>query len=886
MTWQPFCKTTRRMPLPRVVDRLLGSSRYGERWGRHWLDVARFADSNGLDENLSYANAFHYRDYVIRAFNSDKPFDRFVQEQIAGDLLPASVAGPGLDRFIATGFLAVGAKMLAEDDPVKMQMDIIDEQLNVLCQAFMGLTMGCARCHDHKFDPIPTKDYYSLAGIFKSTKTMENHNVVAVWYERPIVDATTEQTIREIDQQIAKIDEQTKQLREHVRHRARLSTRDQVGEYLLAGNELDRFDALLSTAQMKTESPFSVDQGYAIIEAEAFHRGNIEIATEGYGEGIGVILSRGAGFVEYDLDVTTAGRYQFEVRHAAADSRPLTLIVNGKQVDDRIAEQVTGTWYPDSQNWFRTATLELTAGHNTIRLESAGVYPHVDKFAIILDATDWPFATSRPPSIVDVAQIRKLQISMVRQWQTFLHNVAASKHPTQTVFKFWTEICDLDAKGIADRFSQADVDLPESFRIAWRSSNVRTKEDVAKLITDLVRQIDAGEITPEDPLARQFNHAKVPLAGPQNAQPFRTASEASELQQLELAKAKLGQSRPTPPVAMGVTEGQPTDLPIHIRGSHIALGETAPRRFPRILDNRQTNISMDGSGRWELARWMTRQDHPLTSRVIANRLWHWHFGVGLVPSVDNFGKLGDPPSHPQLLDWLATELTNNRWSLKHLHRQIMLSSTYQMSTQSSTSAAAIDPENRLLWRMNRRRLSAEEIRDSIIAHGTGIDGTIGGSLLKVKNRAYVTNSNSSLTNEYTNERRSVYLPVVRSAIYDVLQTWDFPDPTVPNGRRQVSTVAPQALMMMNSELVEKHTRACAEHLMAAHSGEQERIGWAYRQLLLRAPDPNELKSARRFLDDAMTLTDDSRANNGDCEVIAWQSFCRVLMSTNEYFYVE
>jgi cytochrome c553 len=172
----------------RVVDRLLASPRYGEKYGRHWLDLARYGDSNGLDENLAYVNAFRYRDYVIAAFNKDKPYDRFVQEQVAGDLLPHAGLDEELEGIVATGFLSLGAKMLAEDDPVKMQMDIIDEQIDTLGKCFLGLTLGCARCHDHKYDPVDQPDYYALAGIFKSTKTMENHKVVAVWQERPLAD--------------------------------------------------------------------------------------------------------------------------------------------------------------------------------------------------------------------------------------------------------------------------------------------------------------------------------------------------------------------------------------------------------------------------------------------------------------------------------------------------------------------------------------------------------------------------------------------------------------------------------------------------------------------------------------------------------------------------
>ncbi len=208
-----FLEDARPDAFERLVDRLLASPHYGERWGRHWLDVARYADSNGLDENLVYRNAYRYRDYVIQSFNKDKPYNLFVKEQLAGDLLPGPVSdAEQFDRWTATGFLSLGAKMLAEDDPVKMEMDIVDEQLDTTARTFMGLTVACARCHDHKFDPIPQADYYSLAGIFKSSQTMENFNVVAKWHEYVLAPEAEREKLKE---HLAKIEAKNKEIRPH-----------------------------------------------------------------------------------------------------------------------------------------------------------------------------------------------------------------------------------------------------------------------------------------------------------------------------------------------------------------------------------------------------------------------------------------------------------------------------------------------------------------------------------------------------------------------------------------------------------------------------------------------------------------------------------------------
>ena len=263
----------------RVVDRLLTSPRYGERWGRHWLDVARYADSNGLDENLVYRYAFRYRDYVIKAFNSDKPYDQFVREQLAGDLLPEPAdLETQYERWTATGFLSLGAKMLAEDDPVKMQMDIVDEQLDTMGRAFMGLTLGCARCHDHKFDPIPTEDYYSLAGILKSSKTMEDFNVVATWHEYVLAPKDQRNAL---NAHLAKIKSRNDAIQKITRaenHKLVAAARQQVGSYLLAATHaLEDEEVTLQPVWMEGD-PAQPD--WVLRDAASFDRGNVSREIE------------------------------------------------------------------------------------------------------------------------------------------------------------------------------------------------------------------------------------------------------------------------------------------------------------------------------------------------------------------------------------------------------------------------------------------------------------------------------------------------------------------------------------------------------------------------------------------------------------------------------
>lgn len=566
----------------RLVDRLLASPRYGERWGRHWLDVARYADSNGMDDNMAYVDAWRYRDYVIAAFNKDKPYDQFVREQIAGDLLSPQDEtdwDTTHEGKTATGFLMIGPKMLAEDDPVKQQMDIVDDQIDTIGRAFMGLTFGCARCHDHKFDPIRTADYYALAGIFKSTRTMLSYRVDSKWNSRALGSAEQERRLEELEQQIDRLDE-----------------------------------------------------------------------------------------------------------------------------------------------------------------------------AVVL-------------------------------------------------------------------------------------GNFVGKEDEKKRLTERLAE----------------------------------------------AKRKYGSI----PKTMAAEEGQVDDLQVFLRGNHLTRGPLVSRGIPRLFaGHSHVQMPRQQSGRLELANWLARPDHPITARVMVNRIWQGHFGEGLVRSPDNLGRLGQRPDHPALLDWLAATFSES-WSVKSLHRKIMLSSTYQLSTTFDAGAAAIDPENRLLWRMNHRRLEAELIRDSLLALSGRLDRAMGGPALP-KINAYTILSASALkdANRYDSTRRSVYLPVLRSGLYDVFQAFDFPDPAVVSGRRASTIVAPQALFMMNGKLMRDASLDLASMLIHNYDSWDQRVDSAYESAYSRSPTETELADWRNFFESYRELAASDADDPQSRELQAWQSFCRVLLSSNEFVFVE
>jgi len=877
----------------RVVDRLLASPRYGERWGRHWLDVARFADSNGLDENLAYANAYRYRDYVIDAFNRDKPFDRFVQEQIAGDLLTPESPDRPFEGLIATGFLCLGAKMLAEDDPVKMQMDIIDEQVDTIGRAFLGLTLGCARCHDHKFDPIPTDDYYGLAGIFKSTKTMANFSVVASWQERPLATPEAIRAQQEHQQKITNKQGEVNLLVDKANKQLLGDARAHAGDYLAAAFLQQEWAALLKTARPVNADPqANASRGARVIEAEDYTRGNAQKDSTGYGQGIGVIYNKGElpNVAEYDVSIETAGIFQLEIRYAAAESRAVQLSINGELLKADAAGRVTGSWNPDTQTWEIVGLFPLKAGVNTIRLERAQPFPHIDKLALVsgLDAAGKPLPLPAPPE-----DGYRLKSDVIGQWVQALEQSATDPQSPFNVWHAWRKDGKLpaaDSSPLAARF--ADLNPKSSHEVAARYGRLFAEAEEAWKKLESV-PADKPRTALDDPALealRQFLYdPKGALAAPKNFEKLYPAEEQAQLAALQKEVKGLQETLPKLPETMAVSEDKIENLRVHLRGSHLTLGDAVPRRFPRVFSvDEPASLDAAGSGRRQLAEWLVRPEHPLTSRVMVNRVWLWHFGEGLVRSPDNFGTLGERPTHPELLDWLARRFVEQGWSLKALHRLIMLSSTYQMSAASNARAAQLDPENRLWWRVNRRRLEAEALRDGLLAACGELDLTMSGSMLPTKNHDYVTGTGSFLPpNLYTSRRRSIYLPVVRSALYDVFQSFDFADPSVMSGRRDTTTVAPQALFMMNSQLVLQSTRSWAQRLVQSPlADDAARVGAIYETAYARPATANESSRALQFVEKYREAEIARQTPPDEAHLRAWQSLCRAVLSANEFVYIE
>ncbi len=875
----------------KVVDRLLASPHYGERWGRHWLDVARYADSNGMDENLVYKNAYRYRDYVINAFNQDKPYDQFVQEQLAGDLLPpSSDLKTTFERWTATGFLSLGAKMLAEDDPVKMEMDIVDEQLDTTARAFMGLTVGCARCHDHKFDPITHADYYSMAGIFRSSKTMENFKVVAKWHEYPLAPPDEVKKLRDHEEKVEKKQKEINQITGEENRKLSADERRKISSYLLASDDLMRYRKVqlqpLNNAKFET-----------ILESTAFEKGN-PLRELKKGSSNVPPKTDGPFFAEYTITVSKPGDYQLDMLELEKGAGTADIHVNGLLIHPGAPPIENRAASPDEEGWAVIGVLPLKAGKNTLRLEHKGRFPYFEKLKV--GTLSLPAGTPVPRSTVQVARqyginpgflvqlidslnrSKGAPSSVLFAWENYGQPMNGWVSPAAKLFEGFHPA---NKKDLAVRYEKLFLETIDQWQIREEQLKGAAKDSPNP---EEKGKKNSGLENPAHEALREFLYEKAGVfRSPRDSRQYFPQEIQATLARLDKEHKVLADATPQLPSAMGITEGKIADLAIHLRGSHWTLGKTVPRQFLKVIaGEKQTPIGSNESGRLQLAKWITQPDHPLTSRVMVNRLWRWHFGRGIVPSVDNFGRLGEKPSNQPLLDWLAVEFVERGWSIKEMHRLMVLSSTYQMSSDRNEKAESTDPENILLWKMPRRRLEAEAVRDAVVTVAGNLDPAMGGSILDYKDRQYVSNTAKRGGVDYDRNLRAVYIPVVRSSMYEVFSAFDLPDPATSNGDRNSSVIAPQALFMMNSSLVLKNTRKMAEDMLNQQNiDDAARVRTAYERALSRPASAQEVDHALTFISQIDQVMRDRHPDDAERKILAWQSFCKALLGSNEFIYL-
>ncbi len=591
------------------VDELLESSEFGVRWGRHWLDVARYAESSGTEANITFPYAWRYRDYCIDCLNDDVPFDRFLLEQLAGDLLPYDSESERSRLLIATGFLAVGPKNLDAVDPKQFHADVIDEQIDAVTRSIIADSVACARCHDHKFDPFTMSDYYALAGIFASTKTF--------------------------------------------------------------------FGTAVSPSNRIGGDPLRLPQ--------------------------------------------VAGQ---KVLHA---SLPLEKV-----------------------------------------------------------------------------QALKSQLAKLRDEKQEMDDALKAVFSGKTPAKKFT--------------------LQDALRVFWQSGGIEG---------ELEKVSDSGEALP---------------------------------------------------LTMGVLEAEDiSDVALLERGDIKKPGATVPRGFPQALRlEDQPAIPDDRSGRLQLAQWLTSRQHPLTARVIVNRIWHHMFGAGIVATVDNFGSTGERPSHPELLDTLAVEFVQNGWSIKRLVRQLALSRTYRQSSEYRHDSFLSDPENRFLWRVSKRRLEAESIRDGMLAVSEQIDlerpaGSLVGRVIGDRPVSLIGLDKRLPADLDGCLNRSVYLPVIRDRLPDVLDLFDFAEPSLVTGSRETTNVPIQAHYLLNSPFVQDRAKGLAKRL-AQEATDEQRVKKAFVLCFSREPEEIELRRSLEFLN-CETKSPGEPAKVDSRQLL---SLCQALLATAEF----
>lgn len=602
--------------LEKTVDGLLASDRFGERWGRHWLDVARYAESSGREANALFPYAWRYRDYVIDAFNADKPYDEFIQEQIAGDLLPSDSDSERAEHLVATGFLAIGTKGLNDQNNRQFRFDLVDEQIDTTTRAVLATTVACARCHDHKFDPIPMSDYYAMAGIFLSSDT---------WF---------------------------------------------------------------GTA-------------------------------------------------------------------ATAQNRHATELVSLPVVD--------------------------------------------------------------PHPAIDPASLSELIDLQFRLDQT-----------RDELNQQRTEAAEARRSGDTDNAQRITL------------STLRTRSQIGLIESQLGRYDESGQ----------------PLA-----------------------------------LAMAVTDSEePFDSQLLIRGEEDnTTSERVARGFVQVIQtNDEEPIGAGESGRLQLAHWMTSPENPLTARVMTNRVWHWLFGQGLVPTVDNFGTTGQAPTHPELLDQMAIRFIEKGWSVKDLIREFTLSRTYRQAATFNEDYFEKDPENQLLWRMAPRRLDAESFRDAILAVSGKLDleRPVGSPVAKAGDGFIGRTVRDQESLSVEQDFRSIYLPIVRDMVPESLALFDFADPSLMTGERENTTVPSQALYLMNSDFVTQNADAMARRLAEEWNLRGPQLSaTAFYLAYARPPTAEESRKTTAYIERFMETARKSGMEDREARVLALTTFCQSLLSSAEFRYL-
>ncbi|WP_020468695.1 PSD1 and planctomycete cytochrome C domain-containing protein [Zavarzinella formosa] len=887
----------------KAIDRLLASLAYGERWGRHWLDVARYADTKwvGAGEERRIPFAYAYRDWVIRALNEDMPYDRFIRLQLAADQIPN--ARP-TDQ-AALGFLTVGRWFTGNIH------DVIDDQIDVVTRGLLGLTVQCARCHDHKFDPVSAKDYYSLYGLFAAARMpAEGAGILAELPETepPPVDAATEAEIARLRE---RLDKQLADRQERVR--AEYRTLEKTAAYLMAATPLvgksDNDIRAAAKAQGLTEpilfgwarmlqrfnkTPHSVYGpwfAFASIPPAEFAEKTAAVTEK---EKAAKMLNRHVAAIlmspPKSLD-DLANRYaklfsKFDSPETSTDADQETVrqLIRGNDAPAQISMGELGQFLSKDElaEMVRmrreilakiTPLSERADQYLSFRHEAAPAIAEVRKFIETRQAA--VAAEIRSPKKIaeyllaarevqgadefafkTIVNGKKLNDRLLRRWVTYLRQCEDRDDPVFAIWRAFASPDDATFSTKAAEITSAIRKMPRNNIVAAAfAATPTTLKDVAERYGELIAK-HAGSTVIADPAAEAIRQVSVARESPLGFKPdevmdYFTRKDTDELRNKEVQLARVYFDSPGSPPRAPVLRESPRGYAqkVFVRGNPSLPGDDAPSRFLAVLDKENGPRFDSGKGREQLATAITDSANPLTARVIVNRVWQWHFGVGLVRTPSDFGTRGETPSQPELLDYLARRFVAEGWSLKKLHRHILLSATYQQASLDRPAARAVDPENRLLWRATPRRLGFEEVRDSLLTAAGRLD-PLGGGLADDLTRP----------NAY---RRTVYGMVDRLSLPGFFRNFDFPsaDAHVPG---RFETAGPQqALFLMNDRFVLDRAADLARRTESAKTPE-ERITTIYRLTYGRAPSAEELSLGLAFVGTAKPVAEQPLTDAWQC----------------------
>ena len=800
-----------------LVDQLLKSPQFGERWGRHWLDLVRFAESRGHEFDNDAPYAYQYRDYVIRALNADTPYDQLIREHIAGDLLPSPRIHPTEhfnESILGTGFWHLGEWVHSPVDIRKDESDRFDNMIDVMSKAFLGVTVSCARCHDHKFDAISTEDYYSIAGFLQSSD-----------YREVAFDSLEHN--KQIALQLSNLDVEYRQ-----QVRALLSTNAHT-----PAEELWQIadSKVAPTVDPTKADPATVDP--AIVDCVVVDYGTVS-PNEFHADG--EVFGKRTRHLGECFVTEVDGKKKIEfARSSAAVSDPFwngfkKQEANSPNSKSKVAE------LPRSGRTLRSPTFTLRSGKVLCRVQGRGhIVACVDSHRLVAG----PLHGETVRGIPKADGLQWVTMDLGRYVGHRLH------------LEFTPDVdAQLEVHLVVQGASPEQLKWIEDFQ-AKRADQI---EQLAQRI-ETAMQADSSSSDALNGIVEKW------------------ASERAILQQ---------QVRTISRVAMSMMDGTGEDEHVLIRGSSSNPGKSVPRRFLAAIDGAEPMTIQGGSGRLQLAERINSAANPLTSRVIVNRIWHHLMGRGIVPTTDDFGVLGQRPSHPELLDHLASQFLTDGRSIKKMIRYVVLSNTYQMESRASEAATESDPKN-LLWHHHPpKRLEGETIRDSLLSIAGRLDSAMYGPSIPVYLSSFMDGRGRPSKSGPLDgsSRRSIYLEVRRNFLSPMFVAFDTPTPFSSMGRRNVSNVPAQALILMNDPLVTELAKAWAQRACATVSMDEgqlpdARVQWMVMAAFARPATDSELTTARNFLDKHASLNGLSLR-----DVALWEDFAHALVNKKEFIF--